>query len=463
MQTGSLHSPGPMRHLVFVVAALSAACGHGSDPAKSATGSPSSSPQTTPSAMPAGNAGSVAHPEPAAVGSGSGSSVAATAPAPAPPKPPEPVPPPESDPPAPEGHDFTPEARALLAVGACGDVAAPAGFDAGLLAQHCEVIKKAQSDYMTKWVKVATAFFAAHVPATAPKKVVYPFAGGDLSTALTVYPDADEITTMSLEPAGDPRTLATLAGKDLQRALDKIEFELKFLYRVNFSNTLNMIAAMRSGSLPTQLVFGLSALKIHGYEVVALRYFKLDQDGAIHYLTDSEVAAAPSATTAKAEIRNFVFANAELRFRKPGGRIQTWRHIRANLGNEDGKGIGPGLKRDPRVLKHLESKGQVAGMTKAASYLLSWESFSIMRTYLVGHVQWMVSDATGVAPKWGKPAGFEYETYGGFVAPHIQAGSAISKDWRVEFAAEPQRELGFRFGYYDKKNTNHLIIMRKKP
>jgi hypothetical protein len=74
----------------------------------------------------------------------------------------------------------------------------------------------------------------------------------------------------------------------------------------------------------------------------------------------------------------------------------------------------------------------------------------------------MVSDATGVAPKWGKPAGFEYETYGQFVGPHIQAGNSISKDWRAEFDTEPKRDLGFRFGYYDKKNANHLIIMRKK-
>ena len=40
-------------------------------------------------------------------------------------------------------------------------------------------------------------------------------------------------------------------------------------------------------------MFGLSALKVHGYEIVSLRYFKLDETGAIHYLTDEEVAKAP--------------------------------------------------------------------------------------------------------------------------------------------------------------------------
>jgi hypothetical protein len=352
-------------------------------------------------------------------------------------------------------HDFTAEAKALFAVGACGDLPPPEGFDAKILEKHCDKVKKAQDDYKEKWVKPAREFFAAHVPKDVPKKVVYPFAGGDLSTALTVYPDADEITTISLEPAGDPRDLAILKGAALGRALDTVAFELGFLYRVNFSNTKNMIDAMREGALPTQLIFGLSALKIHGYEVVSLRYFRLEDDGSIHYLDDADLQKVPETANNKADYRNRIFSNAELQFKKPGGRVQVYRHIRANLENM-------WLKKDARIVKHLESKGDVAGMTKAASYLLSWDSFSMIRDYLIKHVTWMVSDATGIAPKWGKPAGFEYETYGQFTGPHMTAGLQISPDWKAEFAAEPKRELAFRFGYYDKKNANHLIIVHKK-
>ncbi len=432
--------------------------------------------------------------------------------------PPSPTPPPPkapvvADEPPPAGHDFTPTAKILLAVGACGgDGTAPEGFKKELIRQHCEVIEKTRSQYVTSWVDKATPFFVAHVPATVPKKVVYPFAGGDLSTALTVYPDADEITTMSLEPAGDPRTLEALAkqkvqaspdvgkvvakpgpvtapikkkkspavGKSdkpdrsddgnadddpvveekgpptLEKALRTVEYELRFLYRVNFSNTINMIDAMRGGLLPTNLIFSLSAIHVHGYEIVSLRYFKLDAEGNIKYLTDDDVAAAPNPTTGAPDFRNRIFANAEVRFKKPGGRVQIYRHIQVNLDNDH-------LTKDMRVIKHLEQKGPIAGMTKAASYLLSWDSFSIIRDYLIGNVQWMVSDATGVAPKWGKPKGFVYETYGAFQIPHIQAGNSIAKDWRAEFAREPTRKLGFRFGYYDgtPAHTNHLIIMRK--
>src|SRR5262249_52824665 len=230
---------------------------------------------------------------------------------------------------APAGHDFIAQARALFRVAACAGVPPPPGLDAATIDKNCTQIRAIQDAYKTRWLAKAQAFFVQHVPATAPKKVVYPFAGGDLSTALTVFPDADEITTMSLEPAGDPRDLEMVKGRELEAALSKVRYELNFLYRVNFSNTINMIDAMRGGRLPTQLIFGLSAVKIHGYEVVGLRYFRLNEDGGIHYLDDDDVKKAPDAK-ATPEKRNRIFANIELQFRKPGGRVQVYRHIQTN-------------------------------------------------------------------------------------------------------------------------------------
>ncbi|HEY4177262.1 MAG TPA: hypothetical protein VGM90_10535 [Kofleriaceae bacterium] len=398
----------------------------------------------------------------------------------------------------PPGYDFTPVAKALVAVASCGGGAIPEGFPTERIEQHCAAIKQTQNAYAESWVKIAKPWFAEHVPNNIPKKVVYPFAGADLSTALTVYPDADEITTLSLEPAGDPRTLdvlrqnpgrvkaakvtktkpekpkmsgenydpeidtigttpAIIQGKQgLDRALAVIQYELHFLYHVNFSNTLNMIDAMRGGQLPTQLVFGLSALQVHGYEVVSLRYFKLSKTGEIEYLTDADIKKAPDPLKGKASTNNRIFANAELRFKKPGGRVQIYRHIQVNLDDDH-------LKEDPRVIKHLELKGDISAMTKAASYLLSWTQFQTIRNYLLGHVQWMVSDATGIAPRWGTPAGFTYETYGEFAKAHIGAGNGIAPEWKAEWEKEPKRPLAFRFGYYDgtKAHSNHLVIMKK--
>jgi len=351
------------------------------------------------------------------------------------------------------GRDFIDEARALLVVGACADGPPPAGVKPAIVAAHCKKVRAAQADYQKTWLASARTFFAANVPSTIPKVVVYPFAGGDLSTALAVYPDADEITTLSLEPAGDPRALSRLPAKQLSRALETVATELRSLYRANFSVTMNMITAMRGGQLPTQLIFSLSALWLHGYEPVSLRYFRLADDGSIHYLTDEDLAEIDKLKDVGR--RNRALANVELRFRKQGARReQVYRHIMANLDDEH-------LAEDPAALRHLERKGKVAAMTKAASYLLSFENFATMRKYIVDHVEWMVSDSTGLPPKYGQPAGFEYETWGTFESSNMKAGGAVTPAWRAVYAAQPRRKLAFRFGYPDGKFRGHLIIMRR--
>ncbi len=350
-------------------------------------------------------------------------------------------------------HDFIADARTLLVVGACAEGELPAHVTPAVVAAHCTKVRAAQAAYKASWLVRARAFFTAHVPTKLPKVVIYPFAGGDLATALAVYPDADEITTLSLEPAGDPRALRRLDPKQLRSSLATVATELSSLYRANYSVTMNMIGAMRASRLPTQLIFGLSALTIHGYEPVSLRYFQLEADGSLRYLTATDLERID--TIENVGKRNRELANIELRFRKQGGtREQIYRHIMANLDDKH-------LADDPAALRYLESKGKVAAMTKAASYLLSFDSFVTMRKYLVAHVEWMVSDSTGLPPKYGTPAGFEYETYGEYERSNMKAGNEVTPAWRAMYAEQPKRPLGFRFGYPDGKFRGHLIIMRK--
>ncbi|HEU0030713.1 MAG TPA: hypothetical protein VFQ53_08770 [Kofleriaceae bacterium] len=360
----------------------------------------------------------------------------------------------KAEPPRPEPvpQEFLAEAQTLLVVGACAE-GKQTQVKQELVDAHCKKVRAAQDAYRKSWLAPARTFFQAHVPADAPKTVVYPFAGGDLSTALTVYPDADEITTLSLEPAGDPRALGRLADKQKAAALATVATELESLYTSNFSKTMNMINAMRGGQLPTQLIFSLSALHMHGYELVGMKYFQLTPKGELHYLTDADAARAERVSDAG--WRNRQFANVELRFKKPGSKHeQIYRHIMANLDD-------PHLAKYKAPLLHLEAKGHVAAMTKAASYLLTFPEFSTMRRYVIDHVDWMVSDTTGLAPAEGTPAGFEYETYGTWESSNMHAGKYVTPQWKALFKSQPARPLAFRFGYPDGKLRPHLVVMRR--
>jgi hypothetical protein len=350
-------------------------------------------------------------------------------------------------------HEFLQEGQELMVIGACATGTPPAELSS-LVSSYCAEITATQQRYRQTWLTNARDFFSAKVPATAPKTVVYPFAGGDLSSALAVFPDADEITTISLEPAGDPRRRANLKGKKLQKAFETAAVELSTLYRHSFSVTANMIGAMRSSVLPTQLIFSLSALMVHDYELLGMRFFSINEAGDVVYMTDADMAAL-DVKKLGASRRNLAFGSVEIRFRKTGGgKEQVYRHLLANLDN-------PSLRKHPGLLRHLEKKGPVAMMTKAASYLLSYDSFDTIRSYITDHAQWMVSDTTGVAPKWGTPAGFTYETYGKFAATNMIEGNKIAPSWLDVYKAQPKRPLAFRFGYPDRNADNHLIIMQR--
>jgi hypothetical protein len=210
---------------------------------------------------------------------------------------------------------------------------------------------------------------------------------------------------------------------------------------------------MRGAQMPTQLIFSLSALSMYGYELTSMKYFNLGDDGSIKYLTKADLDKADAIKDVGK--RNQTLANVEIKFRKAGTkREQTYRHIVANLDDQH-------LKKSPGALVHLTKKGKVSAMTKAASFLLMFDGFNTMRKYIIDNVDWMVSDATGLSPKYGKTAGFEYETHGVFERSEMDAGAPFSPIWAAEFKAQPKRDLKFRFGYPDVKFRNHLIIMRK--
>jgi hypothetical protein len=357
--------------------------------------------------------------------------------------------------PALEGADFTAQARRLFRVAACGAAEElPARFDASVVAHHCDELGHAYDEYKKSWLEVAEPFLASLRPKTLPDVVVYPFGGGDLVSALATFPEASEITTISLEPAGDVRPVDQLAPERLGRELAAHRAHLERLFEKAHSRTDNLEKEAQA-EFPGEIVFALGALVVHGDEPVSLRYFRLGPDGAVNYVSQADLDAAahhPKALRA-------LFDNAELRFRKsgqPNAPVQILRHIAFNLDDAH-------LKADPSLLAHLSAKGKVAAMTKAASHLLWNDHFTQIRDWLVGHTDWMVSDSTGIPPRYAQPAGYSQDTYGTFdgPAPFGLYDDRDANDFKRLFASEPSRELAFRYGYPDRDGHAHLIVTRR--
>jgi hypothetical protein len=257
--------------------------------------------------------------------------------------------------------------------------------------------------------------------------------------------------------------LAGLGKAELALNLAEVRRRIKGLFTYAESTSENLMQLEKS-EVPGQLAFFVVALRAHGLEPVSLRYFRLEPDGSLHYLTADEIAAGEK-TRARKLSKVWVspefsaaFSNAELVFKPRGkdGPLRVHRHLAANLSDAH-------LKADPAVLKHLEAKGEVAAMTKAASYLLWAEGFTTVRDYLLGHMVFMVSDSTGIAPSDAARAGFEMETWGRFSGPFLLARKSVADEYRKLWAEQPYRELPFRYGYPDASGQNHLVITRPRP
>jgi hypothetical protein len=361
------------------------------------------------------------------------------------------------------GRDFIEEARILYRVVACaGDAPVPAHLDAKVVATHCKLLDARKANYRQRYVTGAREFIARLRPEGLPDTVVYPFGGGDLISVLVAYPDARDITTLSLEHGGDPRRIRDLGPIELEGSLRAFRIEIGGMLEVSNNTSVNMSAA-HLNLLPAQLSSFLVGLAVHDFEPVSVRYFTIVADGSLRYLDD---AALQSLEKLQAEQLkpdwqrpNFstAFSSVEIQFRERGAAagapVRVHRHIAANLAD-------PHLPEGGPLLAHLRAKGRVAAMTKAASYLLWRKDFSHIRDYLLGHLDFMLSDSTGIPPFYASPAGMVQIPLGRFAQSFLNAPERHNRDFQDLWAQRPYRRLPFRFGYVDAARQAHLLITR---
>jgi hypothetical protein len=361
-----------------------------------------------------------------------------------------------------DGVDFIADAKLYYRVVACkGSEPIPSTLDADVVNKHCTEQQQRYEKLNERFLTPAQTFFSGLRPNGLPTTVVYPFGGGDLMSALVTFPDAREITTISLEHAGDPTRLAKLDKKKLAQSLANYRAASSGLLSLHDSTSENM-RKLEVGAIPGQLSFHITGMAALGYEPVSLKFFKLADDGKIVYLAQPEIDQLAK-TIAKKVKGSWVdtdwseaFNHMELTMRKAGdpkAPLIVHRHIAWNL-NDKGFGGTP-------LEKHLQSKGKVAAMTKAASYLLWNGGFSKIRDYLLDNMVWMVSDATGVENRFAKKKGFEQVTYGKFRGAFLEEAAKGPSDAMVKvWASQPFRKLPFRYGYPDSEGNIHLMVTK---
>jgi hypothetical protein len=375
-----------------------------------------------------------------------------------------------------DGVDFIGDAKLLYRVAACANVDQPlpeelTGGDekktaalGKIVQRHCKYITEQIGKFQAQYFQKGRTWFDAVVPKDAPTTVVYPFGGGDLISALVAFPNATEITTISLEQSGDPRRLRTLTTNQIESSLGALRGEIGGLISVG-SNTSENLSKQQKNDLPGQVSSFLLGLVAGGFEPVSMKYFRFDELGKIDYLDQTEIDTLDREK--KKSLKHDwsdpsfspAFANVEITFRKPGETAtRVHRHIGWNLGDDY-------MTKNPQLKRHLEAKGKVSVLVKGASYLLWRGDFSLIRDYLLDNLAWMLSDSTGIPPRYAKKAGMIQETYGHYNGAFLEGAQDNANDVQMIelWTKQKKRRLPFRFGYVDKDKQAHLLVTRPKP
>ncbi|HRE90942.1 MAG TPA: hypothetical protein PK095_17605, partial [Myxococcota bacterium] len=205
-----------------------------------------------------------------------------------------------------------------------------------------------------------------------------------------------------------------------------------------------------AGVLPTTLL----GLAMHGGEVIALRYFEVMPSGELRYLSDDErVSGTPTLSRAQ------VHRSFELRFRLADGRERVLQHVWANL-HDRWMGGAPGAG----VLAFVRSLGPVVFLTKANEYNLWRRDFSVIREVALTQARWMISDSSGVPSRYLEGTPWRLEVHGRFLCDKADIRKKNKEIRSVDaemvrvFAERSRGELGFRFGYGDCRNNDHLMM-----
>jgi hypothetical protein len=91
------------------------------------------------------------------------------------------------------------------------------------------------------------------------------------------------------------------------------------------------------------------------------------------------------------------------------------------------------------------------------------DGFSGLRRLLLDHMEWMVSDVTGIPPRFARAAGFIQDAYGAYDGPDPYGPSkGRDVDDFVElFRGARRRQLPFAYGYRDQYGHGVVVVTRR--
>jgi hypothetical protein len=287
---------------------------------------------------------------------------------------------------------------------------------------------------ISTWVKEKN-----YLPSTAPKTLLYPFAGGDFYYANLFYPNRDTVIMIGLEPTGSkfqPDSIEASKMEDYLTTLDRCMF---FPHKLGFFRTLSMdddfSHDLMNGTLHTFMFY----LARNGFSIHYVDYFDVDANGQKMAVKEGDEPVGMRIGFSKVgdkQVRELIYLSKDI----------------SNTGN----------KKDPSVMAYLKKRGHVVSFFKAASYLMYKDYFSDITNVVLDQSKIILQDDSGMPLVSMQKGGFSTEILGEYTKTIDLFSNYFQKDMRAEYESKKPAKLPFTIGYNAEFGECNLQLGTKK-
>jgi hypothetical protein len=276
-----------------------------------------------------------------------------------------------------------------------------------------------------------------HIHGDGSGVIMYPFSGPDILNALAFFPGAEEFVMIGLEIPGAAPDPFAFPGDTVYTELWRVKTALRTILQLNLFRTQEMHADLKPESFSSITGIMMFFLARYGYDILEIRRIYVDRSGAV-------AEWDPRSTGRDAE-------GVEIVFRKRAGApLQTARFFSIDL-SDSSLSVRRGFS------AYLGGKRQFTTFIKSASYLLSYDSFQILRSYLLAGSGYLVQEDSGIPLKYFSAGEWKISLWGRYRLLPIFT-NRFQRDLDEAIRTQSKGLLPFSFGYgFDPEKSNLMV------
>ena len=303
-----------------------------------------------------------------------------------------------------------------------------------LTADECPAFARLASDYQAKFSAPMKAWAEQKLTALQAKKVVYPFSGADVVTAMTLFPRVEHLILVADQWPEYAGSRQAAAGQAAKECATMSYFARYGYYRTNDLEGKNSVK-------PRFIKLLLYSIELGDAKVSSLDYLVVRADGV--------AVTQPELQGIRPDGLRFSLSLAQ-------GRQLTLDYVRMDLSNN---GLRPGKP----FHAFLNSQMDDTVLIKSASHLLQKTYFSALAHIIADRSTHLVQDETGLDIDPLRQV-FDVRSFGKFHAPHPLWRDSASGQRLIRYLQEqPSLEpLPFTIGYEKPSGSILLVGTRKR-